>query len=257
MKRIYTNATILSAVLLATQLAVGVWAISPRSRQSVCVCDGFWFSLWGSNEAMVGPLMFFSDDEANTLRPVITTVGGVAPREGESLGVYYWYLPLGDDESVWTVMISVWYPVILCAVLPTVGLVRAIVRRRCRYSIRTGMVCLTLIACVLGLWSLTEQVGTRAVLRQLDMRYREEGSNSVERNPRDDDELLNSLRPEWHYLGNATAPLPFLVAYDEARGIISPYTGNYLGSGTRGYCLWLLGIKIPLEYWQRLTWGFT
>lgn len=257
MKRIYKNATILSAVLLATQIAVGVWAVSPQSRQSVCLCDGLWFSLWGSDEAMVGPLMFFNDNEANTFRPVITTVGGVAPCEGESLGVYYWYLPLGDDETVWTVMISVWYPIILCAVLPTVGLVRVIIQRRCRYSIRTSMACLTLIACILGLWSLTEQVGTRDVLRQLDMRYQNAGSSLVERNPRDDDTLLTSLRPEWHYMGNASAPLPFLVAIDEAHGIISPYTGNYVGGGQRSYCLWLLGIKIPLGYWQRQTWGFT
>ena len=256
MKRAFKFGAIVSGALLATQLVLGIWAMSPRSRQSFSISDTLHCSLWGSDDAMVGPLIFYNDEQVNNLRSSITSVGGVMPREGDALGIYYWYLPLSDEDTFWTVTVSVWYPIILSAILPSLALLRVAIRRRCRFSIRTLTIVILLVAFYFGSWSLTSHLGTRDVLAKLNMKYREDGSTKMNRNPRDDDEYFESLDPDWHYLGNASSTAPFIVAYDDARGFISPCTDNYIGGCDRGYYLWLFGLKIPLDYWRRPGWMF-
>lgn len=259
MKRALNLATIASVVLLVAQLVVCVWAISPRSRQYWPVTGKWHVSLWGSDDAMVGPLMFYNHKQLpKLLKTGIASIDGVAPTptKWQNLGIYSWYLSLSEQDALWLVTVSLWYPIIFASILPAIWLMRRLIRTRCRFSLRTLMLFVTLVAFVFGSWSLTWQVGTRNVVNLLDRKYCRDGSVRIERNPMKDEELFESIEPEWHYLGRTSSPFPFIVAYEEARGFISPYTGNYIGEYKHEYYLWFFGANFRLEYWSRSLGAF-
>ena len=78
---------------------------------------GTWDDGWDSR------LVFFNDSEYGPYRGSIIQMDGEPPLErrvgfGDRLGIYYRYFRFANDgATVWTLMISLWYPTILFVVL--------------------------------------------------------------------------------------------------------------------------------------------
>lgn len=123
-------ATVGSVVLLLVTLSLVVlgFFITPRDHH-LSVTDRFHLGVWGSR------LVVFSSDSGPYCGSIIAIVdedGNEYPpriREsmwGDRLGIYWRYFRWKDgtwgmsDPVLWTLMVSLWYPILLFAVLPAV-----------------------------------------------------------------------------------------------------------------------------------------
>ncbi len=95
---------------------IGVWA---RGLDSRLVCF---------NDATHGPYR-------GSISGLVDADGNIYPpleREesfGDSWGIYYRQFQ-GSDSTLWTLMVTLWYPIALFAIMPVVNLVCSTVRRR-------------------------------------------------------------------------------------------------------------------------------
>lgn len=131
--------------------------------------------------------------------------------------------------------------------LPAVAVIRWFVRRRCQFSLRTMLLVTTATAAVLGWWSLTRQVGIPAVLHERDPFYEQQGSALLDHDPWAV-ERRDRAPPPWHFVGSTRCPLPGLIVYDETSYGLRPGHGMI---PERRYVLWIFGLQIPLDYWNR------
>jgi hypothetical protein len=145
--RAFNVATLISSILLActTILWASAFAINPWHYR-LSVTSTFHVGVWGGFDGpFLGRLVFFNDKEygpyrgsiiflvdsqGNSARPMIT-------REwGDAFGVYYRHFHwLDTDQTLWTLMVSLAYPLVLFAVLP-LAWVRAWWQRRPRVAQR-------------------------------------------------------------------------------------------------------------------------
>jgi hypothetical protein len=98
-------------IVLGPKLAVGVW--------------GLWEWEWDTR------VVIWDDLEYGPYRGSIYNVSdGQGPRMRgfDGIGIYYRNLEAGSQSRFWTLMVSLWYPVILFAILPVIYLWRK--RRR-------------------------------------------------------------------------------------------------------------------------------
>ena len=94
--------------------------------------DALHIGVWGSS-GLDSRVVFFNDSDYGPYRGSITGVigadGVVYPpllhqrAFGDSWGIYYRYFRW-SDSTLWTWMISLWYPIVVCAILPGAQLVR-------------------------------------------------------------------------------------------------------------------------------------
>ncbi|MBN1490435.1 MAG: hypothetical protein JXA69_11015 [Phycisphaerae bacterium] len=125
-RRAINVATIISLLLLGCILVLGAAApwLNPW-RHRLSLGSGFHIALWG---APLNPrLVFFNDSDYGPYRGSIIGIvddqGNMYPpleREiafGDTLGIYYRYFRW-SDATLWTLMVTLWYPAIAFAVLP-------------------------------------------------------------------------------------------------------------------------------------------
>jgi hypothetical protein len=257
MQRAFQIGVILSAILLILQGGVLVWALSPQAQDDWAVTEGLYVSLWGDRKSRedqegVGPLLLYNHEILRDGWQELASKTAL-PSEIGAVGLYRWRLPLTANFSLWAATVSLWYPLAFCAVLPAVATVRWTIRKRCQFSLRALLALMLLVAFFLGSWSLTAHVGTASVLDAEHAAYLLEGSTRVDLDPLEYG--LDRDWPDhrdWHYLGDASSPFPFLVCYKEAYGR-SPWewSDEQWGGRSHKVSLWVFGLKIPLDYWTR------
>ena len=71
-----------------------------------------------------------------------------------------------------------------------------------------------------------------------------------------DDVNFATLYPNWHYVGEASSPFPFIVTYRESRGVTRRSHNTYLCDAYTRHYLWCFGVKWPLDYWQEVRAGY-
>ena len=135
-----------------------------------------------------------------------------------------------------------WFGIVL--LLPHLGFVIALIRlyRKRRWR----MVGLCVIS-YLGLWLLTASIAVQAVRQDMQARLAE--LHATKHGPLktlDYDPVLDdsrpSVEPPWYFLGNETAPCPFIVTVDYGCML-----GRLFGSGGKAYYFWFFGYK----FWFR------
>jgi hypothetical protein len=125
-----------SAVLLVITLAVviaGIWA-NPWDH-AISFNQDFYIAVW--NRGFDSRLVFFNDREYGPYRgSIIALVDSAKPRSpferelrfGDTWGIYYRYFRWPNGQVLWTLMMSLWYPVAIFAILPL--LLMAIISRK-------------------------------------------------------------------------------------------------------------------------------
>lgn len=132
--RIFTIASCISAALLgvALLLSIATCIFNPWEHR-VTLTDQFYVGVWrGFSGDTLGRIVLFNDAEYGPYRGSIIQftddAGNVHPEFerrialGDSFGVYYRYFRVPSGATLWTLMVSLWYPVALFAVLPTAWL---------------------------------------------------------------------------------------------------------------------------------------
>ena len=99
--------------------------------------DGSHVSVWG--RGIDSRIVFFNDAEYGPYRGSIIGFrdadGKVFPpleraeAFGDSWGIYYRYFEWSDSK-LWTLMVTLWYPIAFFAIMPSIGLLRWIKLRR-------------------------------------------------------------------------------------------------------------------------------
>lgn len=126
-KRVFNLACLVSAVLAVVilLLAAATSFVNPWDHR-VSIGRHFHISVWdGFQGDAIGRIVFFNDAEGGPYR------GSLIALEGESLeqlervsfdwyGIYYRYFHWRAGDTLWTLMISLWYPLLLCLVLPSI-----------------------------------------------------------------------------------------------------------------------------------------
>ncbi len=137
--RTFDVASLISSILLGCTVVLwaSAFAISPWDHR-LSMSSTFHVGVWGGFDGpFVGRLVFFSDKEygpyrgsviclsdsqGNLSRPMITRAWG------DAFGVYYRHFHwLDTGETLWTLMVSLAYPLLIFSVLPAAWL-----WRRCR-----------------------------------------------------------------------------------------------------------------------------
>jgi hypothetical protein len=154
----------------------------------------------------------------------------------------YCYFISEQSGTFCAVAVSLWYFTAAFAVLPLLQMVRRLKRRPLQFSVRTLFAATLAIAVVLGVWQASQSAAVRDVLEAADREFRKYGSELAKCDPLD-----QSLESDCHYLGNASSPLPFIVAYDWS------WCDRSGGAGGRGYFLWFFGLTLPLTHWDYVT----
>ena len=128
--RAFNAASLISGVLLGC--TVVLWAsafvISPWNHR-LSITESFHVSVWGGfDEPFFGRLVFFNNKEYGPYRGSIISLsdsqGNSVPpitkrAWGDLFGVYYRYFHWSDTgETLWTLMVSLGYPLLLFSVLP-------------------------------------------------------------------------------------------------------------------------------------------
>jgi hypothetical protein len=139
-RRIFNTLSLISAILLASTAILWAWSFWTDPRK-----DCLSFSGEFHVAVQDGRVSFFSDKEYGPYRGSISALTSPAwPIErifskqrafGDTLGIYYRYFRWADSGAVlWTLSVSLFYPMIAFAVLPTIWLWTW--RRRVRSSLR-------------------------------------------------------------------------------------------------------------------------
>ena len=132
-QRIFAIASLASAVLWGCVILL--WAssfiLNPRD-QRLSVTDTFHVGL------LKGRIVFFNDKDYGPYQGSIIAIGDEhLPRSvawGDRYGVYYRYFAW-SDSTLWTLSVSLLYPVVLLAILPVIRLWK---RSRIRKATRTS-----------------------------------------------------------------------------------------------------------------------
>lgn len=137
-RRALRKVTVLSTVLLAFAILLffAGYVISPW-EQYLSFSGDFHVAVWG--RGLDSRIVFFNDAEYGPYRGSIIGLvgpdGNVYPpleRErafGDSWGIYYRYFQW-SDSTLWTLMVTLWYPIALFALIPMTRLLRSTLRRR-------------------------------------------------------------------------------------------------------------------------------
>ena len=131
-------ATSLGCLIVLLAMAIASVAIDPEGIW-LTVTDGFHMQL--TRRDLNVRMVFFNDAEDGPYRGSMMSVVGAEgdmyslfedeASFGDTAGIYYRYFR-GADGTLWTLMISLWYPVALSAVLPAWWLLISHRRRRSR-----------------------------------------------------------------------------------------------------------------------------
>lgn len=113
--------------MLIAMLGLAVYSLwmNPWDHR-LSVGQHFHVSVWGGDWDI--RLVFFNDADYGPYRGSTISVDGNPPlrRElyfGDTAGVYYRYFGLAGS-ALWTLMVSIWYPVALFSILPSWQLLR-------------------------------------------------------------------------------------------------------------------------------------
>lgn len=102
---------------------------------SISIADDFHIGVWsGFAGDTLGRLVLFSDTESGPYHGSVIALRGadgeLSPpldrqvKWGDAYGIYYRYFRWSDGRSLWTLMVSLWYPLLLFAALPVVWVAR-------------------------------------------------------------------------------------------------------------------------------------
>jgi hypothetical protein len=133
-RRAITTATVVSTVMLVITvlLSLASYVISPWDHY-LSLSDDFHVSVWG--RGLDSRIIFYNDADygpySGSIIGFVDADGNVHPpleREyafGDSWGIYYRYFEW-SDSTVWTLMVILWYPIAVFAILPSARLLRRI-----------------------------------------------------------------------------------------------------------------------------------
>ena len=135
-RRFFSVASFASAVLAGGTLVLwlATFVTNPWDHH-VSLTNRIHIGVWGGPGGdTLGRLVIFNDAEYGPYRGSIIQLGdgkgNLYPRFdrelvwGDSFGVYYRYFRWPDGRTLWTLMVSLWYPLLLFAVLPVVWVFR-------------------------------------------------------------------------------------------------------------------------------------
>ena len=137
LRRAFKFVSAASTVMLGGTLflSIGTFVLDPW-RHYVSFSDTFHVAVWRFHGNTLGRVVFFNDATYGPYRGSLLKITDgnsndfpVFEKEvylGDSYGIYYRYFRL-EGQELWTLMLSLWYPAILFAILPMSWL---IVRRR-------------------------------------------------------------------------------------------------------------------------------
>ena len=245
MKRVLIASTTCSLLLLVVTVVLAVCAMSIQLRyRPLSLSESHHLMLGGHVSILDSRLMACS---RGNMRRYAEAVGRIPTAKYDALGVGH--LELGGDE--WFVAVELWFLMLLCSLLPAAAMFRLLMRRRFRYSIRTLVLLTSVVACFFGVWSLTAHMGTADVIRHVDRLHASRGSARVPRNAWSDsyfdDVYFSTLRPDWHYVGEATSPFPLIVTYRESWGVTRGMSNKLLLSGLHEPLLLVLRIQVVVR----------
>jgi hypothetical protein len=135
--RTFKIATVVSTMMLAISVLLFLvgYVVSPWDCH-FSFNDDSHVGVWA--RGLDSRLVFFNDAEYGPYRGSIIGLvdadGSIYPpleREesfGDSWGIYYRHFQW-SDSTLWTLMVTLWYPIALFAIMPFVSLVRSTVRR--------------------------------------------------------------------------------------------------------------------------------
>ena len=127
--RAFNIGVLVSVVLLG--VTVALWVAALNSNQwdhRLSLGNSFHIGVCGPG--LDSRLVFFSDSEYGPYSGSIIQLNGSPPLErkigfGDTLGIYYRYFRFPDGgPTLWTLMLSLWYPTILFVVLPIIWWIR-------------------------------------------------------------------------------------------------------------------------------------
>ena len=129
-RRVFNFATLTSAILLISTIALWLAAfVANPWDHHMSVTGSLHIGVWGGCDGPTfGRVVFFNDEESGPYHGSIIALadehGNPHPRYrvrawGDSFGVYYrhFYFP-DSDRTLWTLIVSLLYPLALFAVLP-------------------------------------------------------------------------------------------------------------------------------------------
>lgn len=135
--RSFKIATVVSTVMLAMSVVLFIagYVLSPRDCH-LSLHDDFHVGAWASG--LDSRLVFFNDGEHGPYRGSIIGLANAEGRIdpplvrkesfGDSWGIYYRHFQWSDSR-LWTLMVTLWYPIALFAILPLISVVCFSVRR--------------------------------------------------------------------------------------------------------------------------------
>ena len=124
LQRTIRIATILSSFgLIATLLLWAVASGADPSRQRISCGNYFHVSVVASSRVFDAKLAFFNDSDG-PYRGSILSIGKDPTLDrkkgfGDSAGIYYRYFHWSDGGELWTLMVSLAYPALALAILPS------------------------------------------------------------------------------------------------------------------------------------------
>ena len=130
--------TVLSTMVhgAAVLLFLGGFGLNPWDHY-VSFSDSCHVGVWG--RGFDSRIVFFSDAEygpyCGSIIGLVDADGHVYPpleheeAFGDSWGIYYRYFQW-SDATLWTLMVSLWYPIVIFAIMPLLGLLYWSFRRR-------------------------------------------------------------------------------------------------------------------------------
>jgi hypothetical protein len=134
-RRILNIITLVSAILLGGVFVLLLISSKNNPRDyHLSFCNTFHIGVFDKrlaffNNSDYGPyygsIIGLVDDQGNIQPPLERDIGF-----GETMGIYYRYFHWKDGGVLWTLMISIWYPAILFAVLPILWCIRYSINRK-------------------------------------------------------------------------------------------------------------------------------
>ena len=159
-RRIFNTLSLISAILLACTVILWAWSFLDQPRKDCLSFSGDFHV-----RLLRWPHDFFSDKDGPYHGSIIALSSPKKPVErifskqqgfGDTLGIYYRYFRWADSGAVlWTLSVSLFYPMIVFAVLPAISL-WSWRRRVTRFSVPFGKCsvpdrkCFRLSACIGG-----------------------------------------------------------------------------------------------------------
>ena len=130
MRRFIATASITSQILIAILLVVFLLGfVASPSKHFLSMTDSIHVGVW--NRGFDSRIVVFNDDQNGPYRGSINGLvgndGEVYPKIvqqrafGDAYGVYYRFIQRADSSD-WTFMISIWYPIAMFAIIPSLTL---------------------------------------------------------------------------------------------------------------------------------------